>query len=80
MDIVQRNEIGLIGIPSRQQLDAMLAAPGKTDVSRHWVRKLFKARDLSDEAEQLPDGSERRIVLLDAVEEIEDQALEFSKG
>jgi hypothetical protein len=69
---VQRDEIRLIGIPSGQQLDA---APAKTEISRRWLRKLSKARAQSDGAEKLPDRSERRIELLDAVPEVEDQAL-----
>jgi hypothetical protein len=77
--LVQQNDIPPVGVPPRAELDAMLAAPGETDVPRYWVLELSKARDQFDEAEQLPDGSERLIELIDSASDIEEQAVrEFS--
>jgi hypothetical protein len=74
--IVQRSDIADGGAPTRERLDAMLAAPRKTDVPLYWIRELFKARDMLDETEQLPDGSERLIALADSAYDIEELAIE----
>jgi hypothetical protein len=79
--LMQKSDIPLVGVPPRAELDAMLAAPGETDVPRYWVLALSKARDQFDEAEQLPDGSERLMQLIDSASDIEDRALhEFLRG
>jgi hypothetical protein len=77
--LMQRSDIALVGVPPRAELDAMLAAPRGTDVSRRLVRELSKARDQLDEAHRLSDGSERRAILIDSASDIEEQAVhEFS--
>jgi hypothetical protein len=45
-------------------------------VPLEWIRELFKARDMLDETEQLPDGSERLIALADSAYDIEELAIE----
>jgi hypothetical protein len=74
--LVQRSEIVDGGVPTRKQLDAMLAAPNKTDVPRYWIRELSKARDMLNETEQLPDGSEHLIALIDSAGDIEERAIQ----
>jgi hypothetical protein len=51
------------------------AAPGKTDVPRCWILELSKARNVLDKTEQLPDGSERLVALIDSASDIEDRAI-----
>jgi len=63
------------GIPTRRQIEAMLANPGGTDVPLYWVRELAKARDMLDEARRRPDGSERLIALIDSASDIEEDAI-----
>jgi hypothetical protein len=72
--LMQRSDITDGGIPPRAYIDAMLARPSGTDVPLHWIRELSKARDMLDETEDLPDGSERLIALVDCAADIEDQA------
>jgi hypothetical protein len=72
---VKRIDIVQAGIPPRATFDAMLAAPSTTDVPRRWIRELSSARDQLEEAEQLPDGSERPIELIDSASTIEEQAI-----
>jgi hypothetical protein len=80
MDIVQKNDIVRGGIPTREQLDAMLAAPRETDVPRYWVLELSKACDQRNETEHLPDGSERLIELIDSSSDTKEHAVrEFSR-
>jgi hypothetical protein len=74
---MQRADISFCGILPREAIDAMLTTPNATDVPLYWVRELSKARDLLDEAEQLPDGSERLIALMDSAFAIEDKALQW---
>jgi len=79
MQLMQRSDIAFGGVPPRALIDAMLAVPRGTDVPPHWIRKLSKARDQFDEAEQLPDGSKRRNVPIDSASDIEDQAVHCLK-
>lgn len=74
--MMQRIDVVQMGVPPRAELDAMLAAPWKTDVPRHWIVRLSKARDQFDEADQLPDGSERLCELVDCASDIEEEAVE----
>jgi hypothetical protein len=74
--VVQRSDVVDGGIPTRRELDAMRAMPGKTDVPRRWIRELCKARDMLDEVEQLPDGSEPLNALVESAAHIEEEALE----
>jgi hypothetical protein len=76
MHLMQRVDLPLVGVPPRAALDTMLAAPIGTDVPRHWVRELSKARDQLDEAEGLPDDSERRNMLIDSASDIEERAIQ----
>jgi hypothetical protein len=76
MNLMQQIDVALGGIPPREELDAMLAAPRGTDVPLYWVRELSKARDQLDQAEQLPDGSVRRLMLIDSASDIEEQAIQ----
>ena len=73
--LMQRSDVIFGGVPRREQLQAMLANATGTDVPLHWLRELSKARDMLDEAEQLPHGSERLIELIDSAADIEDQAI-----
>jgi hypothetical protein len=73
--VVQRSDVVDGGIPTRGRLDAMRAVPGKTDVPWRWICELSKARDMLDEAEQLPDGSEPLIALMESAADIEEQAV-----
>jgi hypothetical protein len=75
--LMQRADVSFCGILPREEIDAMLAAPSATDVPLYLVRELSKARDLLDEAEQLADGSERLIALMDSAFAIEDKALQW---
>jgi hypothetical protein len=75
--LMQRMNIVRGGIPPREDINAMLAAPRKTDVPPYWICELSKARDQLDEAEQLPDGSEWLITLIDSALEIEERAISF---
>jgi hypothetical protein len=76
--LMHRADIPICGIFPREEIDAMLATPRATDVPPYWVLELSKARDLLDEAEQLPDGSERLIALMDSAFAIEDKALQWA--
>jgi hypothetical protein len=73
--VVQQSDVVDGGVPTRAQLNAMRAMPGKTDVPRPWVRELSKARDMLDEAEQLPDGSAPLITLMENAADIEEEAV-----
>jgi hypothetical protein len=73
--VVQRRDVGAGGVPTRSQLDAMRAMPGKKDVPRHWVGELSEARDLLDEAKQLSDGSAPLITLMENAADIEEEAV-----
>ena len=78
--MMQRIDVILCGIPPRGELEAMLAAPRLTDVPQHCVSALWKARNQLDEAEQLPDGSEKLVSLVDAALDIEERAIQaFNK-
>jgi hypothetical protein len=44
MCLMQQIDIAFGGVPLRAELDAMLAAPRGTDVPRHLIRDLSKAR------------------------------------
>jgi hypothetical protein len=74
--LMQRTDITDGGVPPRAQIDAMLARARDTDVPLHWIRELSKARDMLDETEELPDGSERLIALVDHAADIEDRAIQ----
>ena len=74
--LVQKIDVVRGGIPPRAAIDAMLAAPGRTNVPLHWIGELSRARDALDEAEQLPDGSERRLSLIDFASDIEERAVQ----
>jgi hypothetical protein len=74
--LMQRSDIVDGGIPPRAQIDAMLAYPRGTDVPLHWIHELSKARDMLDETEELPDGSDRLIALVDCAADIEDRAIQ----
>jgi hypothetical protein len=74
--LMQRTDIIDDGVPPRAQIDAMLARPRGTDVPLYWIRELSKARDMLDETEELPDGSERLIALVDYAADIEDRAIQ----
>jgi hypothetical protein len=73
--VVQQHDVVAGGVPTRPQLNAMRAMPGKTDVPRHWSRELSRARDMLDEAEQLPDGSASLITLVENAADIEEEAV-----
>jgi hypothetical protein len=73
--MMQRIDVVWCGIPSRGELDAMLAAPRLTNVPQHWVRALSKARDQLDQVEQLLDGSEELIALVDAADDTAERAV-----
>jgi hypothetical protein len=73
--VVQQSDVVAGGVPTRSQLNAMRAMPGKTDVPRHWVCELSKARDMLDEAEQLLDGSAPLIALMENAADIEEEAV-----
>jgi hypothetical protein len=73
--VVQRSDVVDGGVPTRAQLSAMRAMPEKTDVPRRWVRNPSMARDMLDEAEQLPDGSAPLIALIDDAADIEEEAI-----
>jgi hypothetical protein len=73
--LMQRTDITQCGVPPRTEIDAMLANSSGTNVPLYWLHELSKARDMLDEAEQLPDGSERLIELIDSAADIEDQAI-----
>jgi hypothetical protein len=73
--VVQQSDVVDGGVPTRSQLNALHAMPGKTDVSRHWVCELSRARDMLDEAEQLPDGSAPLIILMENAADIEEEAV-----
>jgi hypothetical protein len=73
---MQRADITDGGVPPRAQIDAMLARPKGTDVPIYWIRELSKARDMLDKTEELPDGSERVIALVDHAADIEDRAIQ----
>jgi hypothetical protein len=55
MEVTQRADIRLHGIPSRAEINAMLLAPSATDVPLYWARQLSKARDMLEETERSPD-------------------------
>jgi hypothetical protein len=76
MNLMQQIDIARVGVPPRAELDAMLVAPRGTDVPRQWVCELSKARDQLDEAEGLPNDSERRAMLIDSASDIEEQAIQ----
>lgn len=73
--VIQRSQVVDGGIPTRGQLNVMLAPSSKTDVPRYWILELSKARDMLDEAEQLPDGSERLMALIDSASDTEERAI-----
>jgi hypothetical protein len=73
--LMQQTDISDGGVPPRAQIDAMLAHPRGTDVPLYWIRELSTARDMLDETEQLPDGSERLKASVDSAADIEDRAL-----
>jgi hypothetical protein len=73
--LMQRADISFCGILPREHIDEMLVRPSATDVPRYWLRELSRARDMLDEAEQLPDGSAPLIALMDSAFAIEDKAL-----
>jgi hypothetical protein len=73
--VVQQSDVVDGGVPTRSQLNAMRAMPGKTDVPRYWVGELSRARDMLDEAEQLPDGSAALIILMENAADIEEEAV-----
>ncbi len=71
--VMQRADIPICDIFPREEIDAMLETPRATDVPRYWVLELSQARDLRDQAEQFPDGSERLIALMDSADAIHDR-------
>jgi hypothetical protein len=74
--LMQQGDIVDGGVPPRAQIDAMLKYPRGTDVPLYWIRELSKARDMLDETDQLPDGSERLIPLADFAYDIEERAIQ----
>lgn len=71
----QQSDVVRCGIPPRAELDAMLASPRSTDIPRNWISALMRAREQLDEADQLPDGSERVCALIDGAMDIEERAV-----
>jgi hypothetical protein len=74
--LIKRTDIVDGGVPPRAQIDALLAHPKRTDVPIYWIRELSKARDMLDETEELSDGSERLIALVDFAADIEENAIQ----
>lgn len=64
--VIQRSQVVDGGIPTRGQLNVMLAPSSKTDVPRYWILELSKARDMLDE---------RLMALIDSASDTEERAI-----